>query len=476
MKAVIVDMKNGFVSVFTDDGCVVKMKNNNYEIGQVIQIASPDSRVVKKITVFVASAAAVFVLGIGTWAYASPYYYVSLDVNPSIEYTVNRFDRVLSIKAVNDDGDEILEEVKLENLKNKTIRDALTNTVEQITEAGYFEGSEGGIVITTSAKNKVKAEDLAQDLEQAVEEAITESGNIVEVESSSVGIERVKEARELGVTPGKLNLAEKLKESASDPDSINIEEWLDKPVKDIMKATKENKESSKALKEDNDPAESNDPVKATGKEQEAEDKSKDNEDKPEEKADDKEDKTEEKAEDKIDKTEEKPDDKADKEADKAEENADDKTDKDQEKSDDKADKAEEKADDNADKTEEKADDKADKDQGKVDEKAVKDEDSKTPPNKESVESTENPDDDTGDVNTTEDTGKVEKEADKEDKNESDEVDNGTDTSGNEQEDTYIGTDKTDNDTDGGSDNSDKDTDKADNETDKADKKTDKDNK
>ena len=56
-------------------------------------------------------------------------------------------------------------------------------------------------------------------------------------------MERVEVARELGVTPGKLNLVEKLISSSDGSESINLEEWLDKPVKDIMKATIENRKS-----------------------------------------------------------------------------------------------------------------------------------------------------------------------------------------------------------------------------------------
>lgn len=245
MKAVVVEIKDKYVSVLSNDGCVVKLKNDNYEIGQVIQMTKQNISLKKSLTMVAASAAAVIVLGVGTWAYASPYSYVSLDVNPSIEFTVNRFDRVLKVKAVNDDGEELLQVITLDNLKNKTIQNALTETVKQITEIGYFDGpEEGGIVIATSATNEKKAEELAQQLQETVEEEVTLEEEEVEVEVFSVGLERVEKARELGVTPGKLNLVEKLQASAEDPETVVIEEWLQKPVKDIMKATKENRKAN----------------------------------------------------------------------------------------------------------------------------------------------------------------------------------------------------------------------------------------
>jgi hypothetical protein len=272
MKAVILEIKNDFAAVLSDDGCIVTVKNNNYEIGQVIQRNHSRLQFTKKIGVFAATAAACVFLSVGAWAYASPYTYVSVDVNPSIEYTVNRFDRVLRVKAVNDDGEEILQEISLSNLKNKTIEQALATTVAQLSESGYFDGAiEGGIVITTASKDTEKADELAQELQQAVETEVAENGDMVVVEALSVSLARVEQAKELGVTPGKLNLVEKLQASAMDPTTINVEDWLNKSVKDIMKATKDNRKAA-AVSGSAISVEINDQQKDQTKEQKLQDK------------------------------------------------------------------------------------------------------------------------------------------------------------------------------------------------------------
>lgn len=245
MKAVVVEIENRYAAVLSDDGCIVKVKNNNYTIGQIIQININKIQRDKKLIAFAASAAAMVVLGSGTWAYASPYSYVSLDVNPSIEFTVNRFDRVLEAKAMNEDGEEILKAVYLNDLKNKTINNALTAAIEQISQTGYFENNtETGLVIAASAKNDKKAEALAQELHETVDTGLAKKGQEVEVEAFSVGFDQVEKAKELGVTPGKLNLVEDLQASAADPETIDVKEWLSKPVKEIMKATEENKKAA----------------------------------------------------------------------------------------------------------------------------------------------------------------------------------------------------------------------------------------
>lgn len=254
MKSVIVEIKNDFAAILSDDGSVTRIRNRNYVVGQVIEMNVSKASITKRLVLGVASVAMlVFTTSIGAWAYTTPYSYVSLDVNPSIEYTLNRFQRVIDVKAVNDDGQVILDEIDIAGLNNHSIEDAILDTVEQISQDGYFSGDtvqsgtdsalaiEGGIIITVSNENAEISDELTNEIRDAVKDYVNEN---VEVEVSNVDSERVQEAKELGVTPGKLNLVEKLQASAEDPDSIVLEDWIHKPVKVIMKAIKENEKAS----------------------------------------------------------------------------------------------------------------------------------------------------------------------------------------------------------------------------------------
>ena len=186
--------------------------------------------------------AALALLAVSLWMYYTPYMYVSLDVNPSIEFSVNRYNLVLDATAVNDDGSEILSSL---DLANKPIDDAVAETVQAISVEGYFDGNtEGGVVISTSSDNEEDAANLANQLQTNVEQQTEESGKDVAVESLNVATERVAEAHELGTTPGKLNLIQKLQASSSDPDSIVYEDWINKPVKEFMKTIKDNRKAN----------------------------------------------------------------------------------------------------------------------------------------------------------------------------------------------------------------------------------------
>lgn len=226
------------------------------------------------VTKICGTAAILAVTAVTGFAYTTPYSYVSLDVNPSVEYSLNRFDRVISVTAVNVDGERIVDGLKV---KNEKITTAVQKTIDKLVEEGYLTDDEySGIVIAVSNDNTDKAEDLKKDLEkdfekekaeekdkkkkdkeidkdsdenteEKLEEELEEVEEVdMDVVIEAVGRERVEEARKLEVTPGKLNLVQKLIRSLDgvDIDDIGEEElneYLAMSVKDINKAIKENR-------------------------------------------------------------------------------------------------------------------------------------------------------------------------------------------------------------------------------------------
>ncbi|MDD4125546.1 MAG: hypothetical protein PHW77_07480 [Eubacteriales bacterium] len=242
MKAVITQIVGNTAVSLSDDGCISKIKNRDYTLGQEIEMKTNIKIRPRKIIALAAAACLVMFLGLSAAAYYIPATYVSIDVNPSIEYGVNMFDRVVSVRGVNDDGSEIVDEIDIGNLKNKKINEAITLTVNKIAEKGYLDNENAGIVISTSSNNMEEADELAQNLYDTVNAACEQNNCKAEICSEAVGKERVEKAKALGVTPGKLNLLEKLQSSSENPEDFDINEWLTKSVAEIMSQTKQNKE------------------------------------------------------------------------------------------------------------------------------------------------------------------------------------------------------------------------------------------
>lgn len=52
----------------------------------------------------------------GSWVYYTPTLAVTLDINPSIELEINRFDKVISVSGYNDDGEKLMKKIDVKNM------------------------------------------------------------------------------------------------------------------------------------------------------------------------------------------------------------------------------------------------------------------------------------------------------------------------------------------------------------------------
>lgn len=171
MKLVIVDLKGRYAAALAENGEVKRIVNNHYEIGQEIELY--DIKEVKQprfaphvIRRVVAVAAAVIVLAVGSMAtaYAIPYGTVSLESDPSIEYTINCFDYVIGVKALNEDGDAVLNEIDESKLRHHWIEDAIDTTVRQMEKDGYPDAENGSVAINVNTPDNDRSDRMKNDL------------------------------------------------------------------------------------------------------------------------------------------------------------------------------------------------------------------------------------------------------------------------------------------------------------------------
>lgn len=231
MKAVILDTDKNEATVMTDGGDIIGIRNNGYEIGQEIILHRRKKRAsINRITGIVAAAAAALVItgGIGGYAYYTPYGTVSLDVNPSIEYTINRFDRVLDVTGINDDGDDILFGLDTKSLINRNIETAIEDTIEQIDAEGYFSDEDGNyVVLTANTKEEAHTDTLLSNLDNNVKQREN-----LEPISFKVSDDEITEAHSQGISPGKKMMVDRLEGVSGE--EIDRSEWNRRSVRDIV--------------------------------------------------------------------------------------------------------------------------------------------------------------------------------------------------------------------------------------------------
>ncbi len=224
MKAVVLEIKDGYAVILRDDGTVTRLRNNYYTTGDVILMKSSKYTRRKLISSIAAVAAALMLLvGVGTWVYDSPVYYVSVDINPSMTMEVNLFERVIGTEFVNDDAKALLEDL---DMKNRPVEDVIVDIVALLAADDYLD-EDGNLMIAAAAKDEQKAEQLAEKLMASAENKTEGNGPHPEVTAEALGYYMVQQAKELGITPGKLNIiVNLLGEEVGD----NINE----PIRDLM--------------------------------------------------------------------------------------------------------------------------------------------------------------------------------------------------------------------------------------------------
>jgi len=268
MKAVVLDIKKNKAVALSDDGMVKEVTSKNFRIGQTIEMETQSmKKMSKKYRNIAAGIAAslVILLGGGTaYAYNTPVAHISLDVNPSVTYSVNAFNRVIDVIGANTDAEAFLQTIDWdgENI-NKVVED----TILALKEANYLDNNEwykDSLIIGVNATSTDKEEQLIlaikNELAKIVAEETDKKIDTADLEEVVIGIgaERVADAAKLSedlgfaVTPGKLNLVQKLNASYTEleKEALTSSEaaiWLKGSVKDIMAQIKANRIAHKAI-------------------------------------------------------------------------------------------------------------------------------------------------------------------------------------------------------------------------------------
>lgn len=139
-----------------------------------------------------------------------PMSYVSIDINPSIEMSVNAFGKVIDYKAYNNDGIKILNEI---SIRGKTVKKAVSSIVSKSILEGYITSTKDTpILIDVAMNNDKEAEKLLNNAANGANEVIKKANYKVTIYKNVVAMSYYKEADLLGMTIGRYDLYKKAKE------------------------------------------------------------------------------------------------------------------------------------------------------------------------------------------------------------------------------------------------------------------------
>jgi len=237
MKAVVLELHKGTAAVLCEDGTVRKVRRS-CAVGDTIELDGGRTRAFPPIARYAAAAVlAVAVLGgAHTYFAASPYSYVSLDVNPSVEYTLNRMDRVISVRALNDDAVSVVDDLA-ETVRNDTLSEAVEKTLQSLYDGGYLDAdAQEYAIASVASKSGETAEKLSAQLSGDVDAG--ESG--LELHVFTAPLSDRSSADGQGISTGKYEVIKTIAaaQDAAGSGTVSsgeIQKYRDEPVDTLLR-------------------------------------------------------------------------------------------------------------------------------------------------------------------------------------------------------------------------------------------------
>lgn len=134
MEYLVMECSLGYAVVLDSEGRFLKVPNLGYEVGQVLdEVVIMDSSARKRsirtqFTRWAAMAACLCLMVLGGWGFwQAPVGTVRMQINPDVQMSVNRLDRVIGLEGLNADGETLIESYRSYGKAVKTVSDELAD-------------------------------------------------------------------------------------------------------------------------------------------------------------------------------------------------------------------------------------------------------------------------------------------------------------------------------------------------------------
>lgn len=217
------DIKDAFNKYMCDKE-KVKSKIN-------IEITRQKSKSYKIFIPSITTICLIFLFLIGNYLINNPYSYVSIDINPSIVLTTNRFDKVIEVKALNKDAKKLLKDI---NIKKLQVNEANNIIIEKAIEFGYInkDTDENAILITVYCNNENKRNKMQKSINDNLNNYFNGKGIKSLIIDQVLTKEDIEVANEYGVSQGKILF---VKKAILQNPSLKFEDLIYLPVREIAK-------------------------------------------------------------------------------------------------------------------------------------------------------------------------------------------------------------------------------------------------
>ena len=176
----------------------------------------------------------------GVGLYSTEYETVYIDINPSVELSVNRFERVIDVTYLNADAEDCFDTLAL---TNKGIERSIELIVDALDQDGYLEAQDT-LYIGVSGKGTSQTEKLLKKVSECAERAQANKGYAVEVRGASITNEEKQAAKDMGVSPNKYRMIEEIISDDPTFDPNDLKDMKMKELRELIGESGKNKEKN----------------------------------------------------------------------------------------------------------------------------------------------------------------------------------------------------------------------------------------
>lgn len=218
---------------------VVKMTEHDYITRQENYKSSKQAWIRKHFRPVSAAVAScmVMLICVGTWfaEFKAPDSIIALDANQSIEIVANKHKQVLSVKAYDEEVQNLIDEA---DFNQTSLEDSVGVIVSTMIKNGYLDENQNVIMVSVENQSPEEAKNLAASLNQVIVETATAQNVAATVVKQTVtpDQEAGNAAEQLNVSTGKLNVMQEI--VAKDP-TVSMDSLAALSLTELLDMSKE---------------------------------------------------------------------------------------------------------------------------------------------------------------------------------------------------------------------------------------------
>lgn len=140
------------------------------------------------------------------FSYFQTYDTLIMEVNPSVELVMNRYDRVIDLNFLNQDAQEILD---ITAFKNKTIDEAIRTFIITLKEHQFFDETQNEFYLTLSS-NHANAQTKLNQLEQKTNRLLQQNNIDKIANCQQIDKDEYEELKNANLTPAKHKIIQEI--------------------------------------------------------------------------------------------------------------------------------------------------------------------------------------------------------------------------------------------------------------------------